>query len=110
STPDPKPVPTPFPWSSHHLPRPLPRVEVLGNFFAQLVLPWGLFLPQPFASIAAVLMILTQLYLVVRGNYAWLNWLTILACVAGIADPAGVAAAGTFAPTPAWFTALAIVV
>jgi hypothetical protein len=24
-------------------------------------------------------MILTQLYLVVSGNYAWLNWLTIVA-------------------------------
>jgi len=105
-----QPMPNPLSWFFHHLPRPLHRVEVLGNFFAQLVLPWGLFLPQPFASIAAVLMILTQLYLVVSGNYAWLNWLTILACVAGIADPAGVAAAGTFAPTPAWFTALAIVV
>jgi hypothetical protein len=103
-----QPMPNPLSWFFHHLPRPLHRVEVLGNFVAQLVLPWGLFLPQPFASIAAVLMILTQLYLVVSGNYAWLNWLTILACVAGIADPAGVAAAGTFAPTPAWFAALVV--
>jgi hypothetical protein len=103
-----QPMPNPLSWFFHHLPRSLHRVEVLGNFFAQLILPWGLFLPQPFASVAAALMILTQLYLVVSGNYAWLNWLTILACVAGIADPAGVAAAGTFAPTPAWFTALGI--
>jgi hypothetical protein len=103
-----QPMPNPLSWFFHHLPRALHRVEVLGNFFAQLVLPWGLFLPQPFASVAAALMIMTQLYLVVSGNYAWLNWLTILACVAGIADPAGVAAAGTFAPTPAWFTALGI--
>ena len=78
---------------------------MLGNFFAQLVLPWGLFLPQPFASIAAVLMILTQLYLVVSGNYAWLNWLTIVACVAGIADPgaASLRRPARSAPTPAWF-------
>ena len=32
-------------------------------------------------------MIATQLYLVVSGNYAWLNWVTIVACVAGLADP-----------------------
>jgi hypothetical protein len=100
-----QPMPNPLSWFFHHLPRPLHRVEVLGNFFAQLILPFGLFLPQPFASIAAVLMILTQLYLVVSGNYAWLNWLTIVACVAGIADPVA-AAAGTFAPTPTWFAAL----
>jgi Lipase maturation factor len=101
-------MPNPLSWFFHHLPRPLHRVEVVGNFFAQLILPFGLFLPQPFASVAAILMILTQLYLVVSGNYAWLNWLTILACVAGIADPAGVAAAGTFAPTPMWFEALVL--
>jgi hypothetical protein len=101
-----QPMPNPLSWFFHHLPRPLHRVEVLGNFFAQLVLPFGLFLPQPFASIAALLMIATQLYLVISGNYAWLNWLTIVACIAAIADPAGTAVAGTFQPTPAWFTAL----
>jgi hypothetical protein len=104
-----QPMPNPLSWFFHHLPRRLHRVEVLGNFFAQLVLPFGLFLPQPFASVAAALMILTQLYLVVSGNYAWLNWLTIVACVAGIADPVA-AAAGAFAPTPAWFGALVIAV
>jgi Lipase maturation factor len=106
-----QPMPNPLSWFFHHLPRPLHRVEVLGNFFAQLILPFGLFLPQPFASVAAVLMILTQLYLVVSGNYAWLNWLTIVACVAGIADPAGAAgaaAAGAFAATPPWFTAVVV--
>ena len=99
-----QPMPNPLSWFFHHLPRPLHRVEVLGNFFAQLVLPFGLFLPQPFASIAALLMIATQLYLVVSGNYAWLNWLTIVACVAAIADPAGLAIGGAFQPTPVWFT------
>jgi len=37
-----------------------------------------LFLPQPISSFAALLMIGTQLYLVVSGNYAWLNWLTVV--------------------------------
>jgi hypothetical protein len=82
-----QPLPNPLSWYFHHLPRPLHRVEVLGNFFAQLVLPFGLFLPQPIASLAAALMIGTQLYLVVSGNYAWLNWLTIVACLAGLSDP-----------------------
>ena len=73
-----QPMPNPLSWFFHHLPRPLHRVEVFGNYVAQLVLPFGLFLPQPVASIAAVLMIATQLYLIVSGNYAWLNWLTIV--------------------------------
>jgi hypothetical protein len=113
-----QPMPNPLSWFFHHLPRRVHRIEVLGNFVAQLILPFGLFLPQPIATIAAVLMIGTQLYLVVSGNYAWLNWLTILAAVAGIADPVvrdfvpfiPPAAGGAFGPTPAWFTALVLAV
>jgi hypothetical protein len=107
-----QPMPNPLSWWFHRLPRRLHRLEVLGNFVAQLILPFGLFLPQPVASIAAVLMIGTQLYLVVSGNYAWLNWLTIVAAVAGIADPVvravvptlwSPAGVGSFETTPAWF-------
>jgi hypothetical protein len=32
-------------------------------------------------------MIATQLYLIVTGNYAWLNWLTLIAMVAALSDP-----------------------
>jgi hypothetical protein len=81
-----QPMPNPLSWYFHHLPRPLHRVEVLGNFFAQLVAPFGLFLPQPIAGLAALVMIGTQGYLIVSGNYAWLNWITIVAALAGIPD------------------------
>lgn len=108
-----QPMPNPLSWFFHRLPRPLHRAEVIGNFVAQLVLPFGLFLPQPFASVAAVLMIGTQLYLVVSGNYAWLNWVTIVTIVAAVADP--FPASGTpFVPAPDWFNsavvALAVVI
>jgi hypothetical protein len=89
------------------LPRWFHRLEVLGNFVAQLVLPFGLFLPQPIASVAALGMIGSQLYLVVSGNYAWLNWLTILAAVAGIADPA---LGGGFVGTQPWFSGAVLAV
>jgi hypothetical protein len=92
-------MPNPLSWYFHHLPRPLHRIEVLGNFGAQLVLPFGLFAPQPIATIAVVLMITTQLYLVVSGNYAWLNWVTIVVLCSGIADPV-VAALGIADPAP----------
>jgi lipase maturation factor len=100
-----QPMPNPLSWWFHHLPRPLHRLEVVGNFVAQLVLPFGLFLPQPFGTYAGLLMIATQLYLVVSGNYAWLNWVTILAIVAAVADPVRTTTA--FESTPAWF-ALAV--
>jgi len=107
-----QPMPNPLSWFFHHLPRPVHRLEALGNFVAQLVLPFGLFLPQPLASGAAVLMILTQLYLVVSGNYAWLNWVTIVAMTAALADPVVRVllpfAPTVFGPEPAWF-AVAVV-
>ncbi len=102
-----QPMPNPLSWFFHHLPRPIHRMEAIGNFVAQLVLPFGLFLPQPFASIAGVLMIATQLYLVVSGNYAWLNWVTIVIMTSALADsvlrtllPIGPTA---FEATPLWF-------
>jgi hypothetical protein len=102
-----QPMPNPLSWLFHHLPRPLHRAEAVGNFVAQLVLPFGLFLPQPFATVAALLMIGTQLYLVVSGNYAWLNWITIVAMTAALADPVlrTVVPITTpaFAATPLWF-------
>ena len=103
-----QPLPNPLSWFFHHLPRPVHRIEALGNFVAQLALPFGLFLPQPVATVAAVLMILTQLYLVVSGNYAWLNWVTIVILAAGVADPVLGVLGGDFDPAPAWF-AVAIV-
>jgi hypothetical protein len=105
-----QPMPGPLSWFFHHLPKPLHRGEVLGNFFAQLIAPFGLFLPQPIATLSALVMILTQLYLVISGNYAWLNWITIVIACAGLSDaviralfPAfGLA---TYAPAPDWFAA-----
>src|SRR5919202_2908492 len=55
-----QPMPNPLSWFFHHLPRPIHRIEALGNFVAQLVLPFGLLLPQPVATVAAGLMIVTQ--------------------------------------------------
>ena len=73
-----QPMPGPLSWFFHHLPRPLHRVEVAGNHFAQLIVPFGLFFPQPVASVAGVIIAVTQLWLVLSGNFSWLNWLTIV--------------------------------
>lgn len=45
-----QPMPGPLSWFFHHLPKPLHRIEVAGNHFAQLVVPFGLFAPQPVAA------------------------------------------------------------
>ena len=73
-----QPMPNPLSWWFHHLPKPLHRVEVLGNHVAQLVVPFGLFLPQPFASLAGAVIVATQSWLVLSGNFSWLNLITIV--------------------------------
>src|SRR5690606_20169798 len=71
-------LPNPLSWYFHRLPKPIHRAGVVFSHFVQVGAPFGLFFPQPVASIAGVLIIVHQLLLVVSGNYAWLNWLTIV--------------------------------
>jgi len=102
-----QPMPNPVSWYIHRLPRWFHRGEVLGNFAAQLIAPFLLFLPQPVAGIGAVWMIFTQLYLVATGNYAWLNWITIVIAAAALPDAwfAPFVAVGPGGQLPAWFGA-----
>ncbi|WP_209044039.1 lipase maturation factor family protein [Brevibacterium marinum] len=81
-----QPMPGPFSRRAHLMPVWWHRGETLGSHVVQLIAPWLLFLPQPIASFAAAAIIITQLALVVSGNYAWLNWATILLAFAGISD------------------------
>jgi hypothetical protein len=108
-----QPMPGPLSWFFHHLPKPLHRVEAAGNHFAQLVVPFGLFAPQPVAGIAGAIVVLTQLWLVASGNFAWLNWLTILLGCSAI-DTRSLAALlpvrqPALTEAPRWFAALVIV-
>ncbi|WP_327399563.1 lipase maturation factor family protein [Streptomyces sp. NBC_01288] len=82
-----QPMPGPLSWFFHHLPRPLHRVEVAANHITQLVVPVLLFTPQPIATVAASLMIATQLWLVLSGNFSWLNWITIVLALSAIRFP-----------------------
>ncbi|GAA1127701.1 lipase maturation factor family protein [Nocardioides aquiterrae] len=79
-----QPMPGPLSWWFHRLPRPVHRVEVVGNHVTQLAVPFLLFLPQPVAGVAAAIMIVTQLWLVLSGNFAWLNWLTIVIALSAL--------------------------
>jgi hypothetical protein len=109
-----QPMPGPLSWFFHHLPKPLHRVEVVGNHFAQLIVPFGLFAPQPVASIAGAIVVITQLWLVISGNFAWLNWLTILLGCSAI-DASTAAAVlpipkqPALAAAPPWFASLVII-
>lgn len=81
-----QPLPNPLSWYFHRLPAVFQRMSVVFSHFVQVVVPFGLFAPQPFASIAAALIVFHQLWLIVSGNYSWLNWLTAILGVAGFSD------------------------
>lgn len=81
-----QPMPGPLSWWFHHLPAPFHRAEVVGNHVAQLVVPFLLFLPQPVAGSAAAIIIVTQLWLVLSGNFSWLNAVTIALALPVLGD------------------------
>ncbi|MEU3611715.1 lipase maturation factor family protein [Streptomyces sp. NPDC006872] len=102
-----QPMPGPLSWFFHRLPKPLHRVEAAANHVTQLVVPFLLFAPQPVATAAASLMILTQLWLVASGNFAWLNWITIVLAVPALELPG---AQRSFPATPVWYEAVVLAV
>jgi hypothetical protein len=106
-----QPMPNPLSWYFHHLPRPLHRVEAFGNHAAQLVVPFLLFAPQPLASLAGLAIAVTQGWLVLSGNFAWLNAITIVLAVSAFDDAAlgrVLPAAPSAPPLPLWYGVVAL--
>ncbi|MFI1808754.1 lipase maturation factor family protein [Streptomyces sp. NPDC020422] len=97
-----QPMPGPLSWFFHHLPRPLHKVECAANHVVQLGVPVLLFTPQPVATVAAGLMVATQLWLVLSGNFAWLNWLTIVLALSAM-DGSLVTGAHPLPDPPVWY-------
>jgi hypothetical protein len=93
-----QPMPNPLSWYFHHLPKRFHRMEVLGNHFAQLVAPIFLFAPQPVASIAGLVVLGTQGWLVLSGNFAWLNVITMTLALMSLDDNTLGFVLGSFLP------------
>jgi hypothetical protein len=105
-----QPMPNPLSWYFHHLPKRIHRYGVVFSHIVQLAVPWGLFAPQPIAAIAGAVIIFHQLLLIVSGNYAWLNWLTVVLGITAFNDATlGATALPWFHQTaiafPAWYQA-----
>lgn len=81
-----QPLPNPLSWYFHRVPKLLHRFSALVSHFVQVIVPFGLFAPQPIAAIAGGLIILHQLVLIVSGNYSWLNWLTVVLGISALDD------------------------
>lgn len=81
-----QPIPNPFSWYFHYLPKFVHMFGALFSHFVQLIAPFGLFAPQGVAAVAGGLIIFHQLMLIVSGNYSWLNWLTVVLGIIAFSD------------------------
>ncbi|MDL5351552.1 lipase maturation factor family protein [Microbacterium sp. zg-YB36] len=104
-----QPMPGPLSRQAHLLPRAFHELEVIGNHFSQLVVPWFLFapllalwipgpVPAIVGNVAAGIVVATQLWLVLTGNFAWLNWASIVLAFAAVSIPGSGAPAASDPP------------
>ncbi|WP_019815241.1 lipase maturation factor family protein [Saccharomonospora saliphila] len=105
-----QPMPGPLSWHFHHAPGWAHRVEVAANHGAQLVVPFALFAPQPAATVAAAIVLVTQGWLVLSGNFAWLNAVTMALAVPAIDGRLLPWEPPPLARPPTWYGAVVIAV
>jgi hypothetical protein len=109
-----QPMPNPLSWHTHHLPPWVHKAAVLTNHVVELAVPLLYFAPQPFAAIAGLVTIGFQLWLMVTGNFSWLNLLTAVLAFSTFTDAQiSRLLGGAFTPPataamPTWHTALVV--
>jgi hypothetical protein len=81
-----QPMPNPLSWFFHWAPAWSHKSGVLFNHFAELVVPFAYFMPQPLSSIAGAVTILFQALIFAGGNLSWLNALTMVLAVSTFDD------------------------
>ncbi|HSI14403.1 MAG TPA: lipase maturation factor family protein, partial [Chthoniobacter sp.] len=81
-----QPIPNPISWWLHFRPHWFQKFGVLWNHIIELVVPWFCFYPRKARHAAGVLMAGFQVVLIISGNLSFLNWLTIVPCLACFDD------------------------
>lgn len=109
-----QPMPNPASWFAHHLSGRFHRIETLGNHVVELAVPFLYFAPQPLSALAGAATIGFQGWLMVTGNFAWLNALTLVLAIPTFSDGVLAAvlpvAAPATAPTPLYLQVAAVLV
>jgi hypothetical protein len=76
-----QPLPHIGSWYAHQLPEWLLSTGVGFTFFAELIVPFFIFLPRRFRIFAAAVTIVMQLLIIATSNHNFINLLTILLCL-----------------------------
>lgn len=81
-----QPIPNPLSRVLHFMPPWFHQLGVLWNHVTELVLPWLAVGPALLRRGAGVLLVAFQGFLIASGNLSFLNWLTIVPCLACLDD------------------------
>ncbi len=76
-----QPLPTPLAWYVYQLPGWFQRASLGFVFLVELVVPFLIFAPRRVRMFAAVAMVALQVLILLTGNYAFFNVLTIAFCL-----------------------------
>jgi hypothetical protein len=81
-----QPLPTPLAWYMYQLPAWFQRGSVAFVFFVELIVPFLIFAPRRIRFLAARAIVVLQVLILLTGNYAFFNLLTISFCLFLIDD------------------------
>lgn len=81
-----QPLPNPLSWWLQQMPGWFHQLGALWNHFIELIVPFGLFGPRRVRTVAGLLQAAFQVTLILSGNLSWLNWLTLVLCIACLDD------------------------
>ena len=76
-----QPLPHAGAWYAHQLPDWMLQGATGMVLFAEIIVPFFIFLPRRFRLFAAAVTILIQLLIIATSNHNWINLLTILLCL-----------------------------
>ena len=76
-----QPLPTPLAWYFYQLPQWFQRVSMGFLFFVELGIPLLVLAPRRIRFFAAFAIVLLQVLILLTGNYAFFNFLTIALCL-----------------------------
>ncbi len=83
-----EPLPTPLAWYVHHLPPAVLTACTIATLFIELALPFLIFFPRRLRFVAAFGFLLLQVVILLTGNYAFFNLLTMALCLVLFDDAA----------------------
>jgi predicted DCC family thiol-disulfide oxidoreductase YuxK len=83
-----EPLPTPLAWYVHHLPHAVLTAATAATLFIELILPFLILFPRRLRFVAAFGILLLQVVILLTGNYAFFNLLTMALCLVLFDDAA----------------------